>query len=335
MWLVLEVPYDCVLMNFEHTATIGKAGEMRLRIDFAYDGTNFSGWAKQPNLRTVQGVMEDALNTLLRTRRQNVHVSCSVATAPAHRFYPIHLTVAGRTDAGVHAAHQVCHVDADACALEHLVGHMAVTPIKALELRLSRMLPDDIAIQGICVAPEGFDARFSALERTYIYRIADGQSRADPRLNACVFCVDDVLDVSLMDQAARMMIGLHDFGSFAKPNPGGTTIREVKVARWQRRDLSETSTLCIPRLDDGLIEFTIVADAFAHNMVRSLVQASLQIGRHKKSLAWFEDKIAHPVREGSTGPIAPQGLTLEYVAYPCDEQLASRAQAIRAKRTLE
>ena len=143
--------------------------------------------------------------------------------------------------------------------------------------------------------------------------------------------IDYALDVDAMNQAAKMMVGLHDFGSFARPNPGGTTIREVKKAYWERIGQC-TSERRVPPLEQGLLEFTIVADAFAHNMVRSLVNASVQIGRGKRSLDWLYEKINTPIREGSTGPIAPQGLTLEYVAYPPDDELASRAEQIRARR---
>lgn len=318
---------------------------MRLRLDLAYDGTNFNGWAKQPNLRTVQGVIEAALCMVLRIRSSQdekqankicVSSTEGLSTSPA-TVHPIHLTVAGRTDAGVHASYQVCHLDIEPDLLNRCLGHMQLNPIEALEHRLTHVLPADISVHRVSLAPDGFDARFSALERTYIYRIADKQSVRDPRLRNFVLSIDDVLDISLMNAAAERMIGLHDFGSFARPNPGGTTIREVKAASWQRvvsSVSSQRSTGSIPFVEHGLVEFTIIADAFAHNMVRSLVQACVQIGRHKRDLDWFAWKIAVPLREGSTGPIAPQGLTLEYVAYPEDDQLASRAQAIRARRTL-
>ncbi|WEV64455.1 tRNA pseudouridine synthase A [Bifidobacterium sp. ESL0732] len=371
---------------------------MRLRIDLAYDGGGFHGWAKQPGLRTVQGVVEDALHTVLRVPAEDADE-------------PLRLVVAGRTDTGVHAAHQVCHLDVGEQALERCVGHMEVSPVEALRRRLVHDLPDDISLHNVGVAPAGFDARFSASERTYVYRIADGARPADPRLRGFVWNLEDTLDIPAMNEAAAMTIGLHDFGSFATPNPGGTTIREVKQALWRRipvmgiygnaigsyRDESEhatkanektydkckgtdssvdnntdsnenlnsaqsdnaavsmgdkqcvifprgdasehkseeAQTYTVPSLESGLVCFTIVADAFAHNMVRSLVNACVQVGRHRKSLDWFAQKMANPVREGSTGPIAACGLTLEHVAYPPDDELAERAQAIRARRTLD
>lgn len=299
---------------------------MRLRIDLGYDGGGFSGWAVQPDRRTVQGTLESALRTLLRLQDGEGTVR---------------LTVAGRTDAGVHAARQVCHLDVEEDMLARVVGHMDVTPVEALERRLKRLMPSDIAIHRVSVAPEGFDARFSALERTYTYRIADRGSTRDPRLAGCVLALDDTLDLAAMNEAAKLTLGLHDFGSFAIPNPGGTTIREVKTAHWAR--VPSTPLLpegdgygwTVPSLESGLVTFTIVADAFARNMVRSLVRAMVEVGQAKRTVDWFAGKMNQPLREGSTGPISPQGLTLEHVAYPPDEQLAERAEAIRAVRTLD
>lgn len=305
---------------------------VRLRLDLAYDGGAFYGWAKQPTLRTVQGELEQALHTILRVP----------AVDPDE---PLRLTVAGRTDTGVHALHQVCHLDVGESTLDRCVGHMGVPAPEALFRRLSRMVPDDIAIHAVSVAPEGFDARFSALERTYVYRICDDARPVDPRMRGFVLALDDRLDLDAMNAAAAMTIGLHDFGSFATPNPGGTTIREVKQAHWSRIPVSPlvpgasggagtAGGYTVPAAESGLVCFTIVADAFARNMVRSLVNACVKVGQGRKDLDWFAEKMATPLREGSTGPIAPQGLTLEHVAYPAADQLAARAEAIRAKRTL-
>lgn len=303
---------------------------VRLRIDLAYDGTGFYGWAKQPDMRTVQGEIERVLHTVLRVPDDD-------------GTEPLRLTVAGRTDTGVHASHQVCHLDVNEETLQRCVGHMDVPAHIALERRLQRMLPTDIAIHAVRNAPDGFDARFSALERTYVYRIADRSSVVDPRSRNFVLHIDDHLDIESMNQAAVMTIGLHDFGSFATPNPGGTTIREVKTAYWRRieeRPLVADGTTMgeryrTPAMESGLLCFTIVADAFARNMVRSLVNGCVQVGTGKRSVEWFAGKMATPLREGSTGPIAPQGLTLEHIEYPEDDLLAVRAEAIRAKRTLD
>jgi len=277
----------------------------------------------------VQGEIERILHTVLRVPVDDAGE-------------PLRLTVAGRTDTGVHASHQVCHLDISETILARCVGHMNVPPVVALTRRLQRMLPNDITIHGINEAPQGFDARFSALERTYVYRIADRSSEIDPRMRGFVLHVDDDLDLETMNQAAAMTIGLHDFGSFATPNPGGTTIREVKTAYWRRipqrplvdGEMTMGERYRTPSMESGLACFTIVADAFARNMVRSLVNGCVQVGIGKRSLDWFADKMATPLREGSTGPIAPQGLTLEHIEYPDDDQLAIRAETIRAKRTL-
>ena len=151
---------------------------VRLRIDLAYDGTDFYGWAKQPDMRTVQGEIERVLHTILRVPEGDDNE-------------PLRLTVAGRTDTGVHASHQVCHLDINEETLARCVGHMQVEPVMALTRRLQRMLPNDIAIHSIKEAPEGFDARFSALERTYVYRIADRSSEIDPRTRNSVLHIDD------------------------------------------------------------------------------------------------------------------------------------------------
>ena len=298
---------------------------MRLRLDLAYDGTAFSGWARQPGLRTVQGELERAMQLILH----------------AGSGTELRLTVAGRTDAGVHARHQVCHVDVEPHVLDACIGHLNLDGVRAFEYRLRRILPDDIALHSLIQAPPGFDARFSALSRTYVYRICDDAITHDPRLRAFVLRLDERLDIDAMNEAAELMVGLHDFGSFATPSPHGTTIREVKHAHWARAESQPSprgvqvaqAPGCI-NLGSGLVLFTVVADAFAHNMVRSLVNACVQIGRRRRDVAWFQDKLDRPEREGDTGPIAARGLSLEHVEYPCDDELAARASAIRARRTL-
>jgi len=191
----------------------------RLRIDLAYDGGGFYGWAKQPNLRTVQGTIEDALHKVLRVPADDA-------------AEPLRLTVAGRTDTGVHASHQVAHLDVSDEVLNRCVGHMTIPVTEALTRRLKAVLPSDIVIHGIAVAPAGFDARFSALERTYVYRVADRSSEIDPRLRGCVLTVDESLDLELMNRAAALTIGLHDFG------PSPLRIREHYDPRSQDRLLA-------------------------------------------------------------------------------------------------
>ncbi|WP_314687332.1 tRNA pseudouridine synthase A [uncultured Bifidobacterium sp.] len=302
---------------------------MRLRIDLAYDGSDFHGWARQPGMTTVQGSIEDALTRVLRIGDGE----------PRPR-----LVVAGRTDAGVHASHQVCHVDVDPDVLGRCVGHIAADPPTALLRRLDHLLPSSVRIRSVAPAPDGFDARFSALARTYVYRLGDGV--VDPRLRGFVLAVDGPVDVDAMNEACGFMVGLHDFGSFAIANPGGTTIRRVLAAGWSRVPVPDGTALAagsqtdvgdplpVPSVEAGLLRFTIIADAFARNMVRSLVGACLKVGRHDRTPEWMAGKITVPLREGFTGPAPAFGLTLESVSYPPDEELAARARAIRARRTL-
>lgn len=315
----------------------GKMSLVRLRMDLAYDGGGFHGWARQPGLRTVQGCIEHALSLITGVRRPNGEFSHS------QDVWEPRLVVAGRTDAGVHASHQVAHLDVPDAVLEFCRGHMGADGVSALERRLRHLLPADIVLLGLKLAPMGFDARFSALERTYLYRVSQGDRAGDPCMRGFVLDLEGSLDLQAMNEAAAECIGLHDFGSFARPNPGGTTIRKVLAAHW---DLVPTVNLFetapgqgavgyLPTfMESGLTVFRIVADAFAHNMVRSLVAACIQVGQGRRSVQWFADKVAYPLREGSTGPIDARGLTLEHVAYPPDDQLAERAQAIRARRTL-
>ncbi len=144
------------------------------------------------------GEIEQALHRILRVD-------------PNDASEPLRLVVAGRTDTGVHASHQVCHIDMSPDILERAVGHMKVPAVTALEHRLQRVLPDDITIHRISEAPVGFDARFSALERTYVYRIADRSSEVDPRLRGCVLHIDGDLDIEAMNLAAAQTIGLRDW----------------------------------------------------------------------------------------------------------------------------
>ena len=310
---------------------------VRLRMDLAYDGGGFHGWARQPGLRTVQGCIEHALSLITGVRSSQGGVPHN------HDVWEPRLVVAGRTDTGVHASHQVAHLDIPDGVLESCRGHMEADGVVALERRLRHLLPADIVLLGLRLAPKGFDARFSAMERTYLYRVSQGGQPGDPRMRGYVLDLEGSLDLQAMNEAARACIGLHDFGSFARPNPGGTTIRKVLAAHWDLvpavnlfgPDPDRNAVGYLPAfMESGLTVFRIVADAFAHNMVRSLVAACIQVGLGRRSVPWFVDKVSHPLREGSTGPIDARGLTLEHVAYPPDDQLAERAQAIRARRTL-
>lgn len=265
---------------------------MRLRIDLAYDGTGFHGWATQPGLRTVQGTLEEWIGQVLRLGG------------------PPSLTVAGRTDAGVHARRQTCHVDLD----------LDEDPSATLLHRLRRVLPDDISVRAVTVAPPGFDARFSALWRRYCYRLAD--RAPDPLLRGHITPVREPLDVGALNAGAELLVGLRDFAAFCKPRAGATTIRHL-------RELSAT------RRDDGVVEVHLLADAFCHSMVRSLVGALTSVATGRRSLAWLEEAATSTVRHGEVQVMAARGLTLEDVGYPPDDELAARATEARARRTLE
>ena len=180
-----------------------ESGFRRLRIELAYDGTNFSGWAVQPDRRTVQACIEEALSKIARINVETI--------------------VAGRTDAGVHATGQVIHVDVP----ESLV-------LEDLGYKLNRILDEDVRINNIEIAPPAFHARFSALRRYYEYRILDENKVIQPlaRLNTASWYRP--LDVDLMNHASALLLGTHDYAAFCKFREGGTTIRTLETYQWRR-----------------------------------------------------------------------------------------------------
>lgn len=287
-------------MSLNNTAT-------RLRFDLSYDGTDFHGWAKQkPNggqtLRTVQGVLEDTLAMILR--------------------HPVELTVAGRTDAGVHAAGQVAHCDVDPGALEQrsIDGDPA-----RLVRRLARILPEDIRVHAVDFAPEGFDARFSALRRHYVYRVTTRASGALPTRSRDTAAWPKPVDIDLMQHAATALVGLHDFAAFCKAKPNATTIREVESFTWH-----DVSTPTEPEL----FEARVSADAFCWSMVRSLVGCCLAVGEGRRDVN-FADAMLAETQRSSQIPVAPaKGLSLVGVDYPEPGELAARAAITRDKREL-
>ncbi|MGO1590638.1 MAG: tRNA pseudouridine(38-40) synthase TruA [Ancrocorticia sp.] len=279
----------------------------RVRLDLAYDGSGFHGWAAQPGLRTVEGVLSDALATLFRE---------SVA-----------LTVAGRTDAGVHARGQVVHVDVPQDVLAAMPGRSDSEPCVALLRRLNALLArscdgpkgsSDVVVYRAAVVPEEFDARFSALRRTYTYRVCDEPECFDPLRRHDVLWVTDRLNVPAMNRAAAELLGEHDFISYCKPREGATTVRELQRLDAVRRD--------------NLVEITATADAFCHSMVRTLVGSLLKVGSGARDEGWPRRRLDERLRNGEVIVAPPHPLTLQRVDYPGRGELAARAAQTRHVR---
>lgn len=289
----------------------------RVRIDLAYDGAGFHGWAAQDGLRTVEGEIANALQTIFRR--------------------PLKLTVAGRTDSGVHAAHQVAQADlpvTDAASrdlgalTERLNGLLAAAcaarwrPLAERKLVPAAMADkgmSDLVIHRMIRVSHDFDARFSALARHYRYLVVDGREGRNPVIRTDQWwCPYRDLDVFQMQRAADVLVGTHDFLSFCKPREGATTIRDLRA-------------LDVMRQGD-VLQIEVSADAFCHSMVRSLVGALIEVGRGQKSVQWVRDLIREPGRHHGV-PVAPaRGLTLVGVDYPPPSGWAQRAEEARATR---
>ena len=250
----------------------------RLRLDVSYDGTGFSGWASQPGLRTVQGTLEAAIVTVLRV--------------PDEERDGVRLTVAGRTDAGVHARGQVCSIDLDVVDLD----------VDGLHRRLGRLLSDDVVVRRLSIAPAGFDARFSALWRRYSYRVCDGVAGLDPLRRHEVLQWPRPLDESAMNDAALALLGEHDFAAFCKRREGATTTRDLVELSWTRTS--------------GVLSCRVVANAFCHNMVRSLVGSLIVVGEGRRPVEWPAEVLAAGQRDSRVPVVPAHGLSLEEVGYP-------------------
>ncbi|SFO97322.1 tRNA pseudouridine38-40 synthase [Geodermatophilus dictyosporus] len=274
----------------DEPATGPGGGLVRCRLSVAYDGTAFSGWARQPTRRTVQGELEAALATVLRC--------------------PVDLTVAGRTDAGVHATGQVAHADVPRAAWEE--------QRERLVRRLRGVLPADVAVSAVAEAPPGFDARFGALARHYAYRLTDADSGPPPLRRADTVGWPRRVDAAAMDHAAGLMPGEHDFAAFCRRREGATTVRTLLA-------------LAVAREGD-LVTVSASADAFCHSMVRSLVGALLAVGEGRRAPGWPAGLLTRRERAGDVLVAPPGGLTLVRVDYPPDADLAARAQVTRARR---
>jgi len=306
----------------DDAAAAGRPEITRLRLDVAYDGTGFAGWAKQPGLRTVQGTLEDALAQLL------------VRTPPAPT-----LVVAGRTDAGVHATGQVVHVDltdAQIAALDRPPRGRAAAeagePLphvpsadraaSALARRLGGVLgtrSDVVVLSGVR-APDGFDARFSATWRAYRYRISDATGPRDPLQRHRTVDVPAALDEALLQHAADALLGLHDFAAYCKPRAGASTIRTLQEMTWARTA-------------DGALEVVVRADAFCHSMVRALVGACVAAAGGRVGIPRLRELLDLRERTSEFTVMPARGLVLERVGYPADADLAARNEVTRARRS--
>ncbi|MGK3953969.1 tRNA pseudouridine(38-40) synthase TruA [Microbacterium sp. I2] len=285
---------------------------MRIRLDIAYDGTHFRGWARQPGLRTVQETLESALGRVLGGDPR--------------------LVVAGRTDAGVHASGQVAHVDLDEAQDARLLARRPrageTSPpedrVTALAARMTGVVGaySDVAVTRSVEAAPGFDARFSAVWRRYEYRIADTVTGYDPLERHRTTSVRASLDHEAMDAAARALIGLHDFAAYCKPREEATTIRTLLEFDWHRDDA-------------GVLVANVKADAFCHSMVRALVGACVAVGEGRLDAEDVVDIRDARDRVPDVKVLAARGLTLTEVGYPADELLAQRAEQTRARRDRE
>lgn len=270
-----------------------ESGFFRVRITLSYDGTNFFGWGKQADRRTVQGELEAALFKLFQQQLDTV--------------------VAGRTDAGVHASGQVCHVD------------LPENEYTDIAYRLNRILTDEIRIKSVERTSPDFHARFGALRRHYMYKIKDGNGYIEPtsRLDIAPWYRD--LNVDLMNQAAATLIGEHDFFSYARYRENATTIRELQRFEFERNE-------------DGLIIARLSADAFLYNMVRSLIGTMVYIGEGRFNTDWAREVLEKRERPSDSVVFPAKGLTFTGVDYPADSELHARilkTMAIRAESSEE
>ena len=280
----------CTEQHQDEPVTDIGGGLVRLRLAVSYDGTALQGWARQPGQRTVQGELEQALSMVLRC--------------------PVDLTVAGRTDAGVHATGQVAH-----CDVPRVLWDEQGT---RLVRRLRGVLAADIAVRSVVEAPPEFDARFGALARHYVYRLTDTEWGPPPLRRADTVGWPRTLDVGAMARAAVLLLGEHDFAAFCRRREGATTIRTLLA-------------LDVDRSGD-LVTISASADAFCHSMVRSLVGALSAVGEGRRAPEWPAELFARSERSSEV-PVAPAGgLTLVRVDYPPDDELAARARITRAKR---
>lgn len=240
-----------------------------VRLDIEYDGSGFRGWAKQPALRTVQGELEAALATVLRE--------------------PIELTVAGRTDTGVHALGQVASFVTEAEAP------------KDLARRLNGIGPRDIAVTSAKVVEDGFDARRDAKARSYRYRLL-ARSAPSPFEQGRALWWPHRIDRGALDACAAALPGTHDFTAFTPTQTDHVRFdRDILAAAWS--------------WDGDVASFRITADAFMRNMVRVLVGTMLEVASGRRTLANFTQLLTGAPRTAAGDTAPSHGLYLESVTY--------------------
>jgi tRNA pseudouridine38-40 synthase len=278
------------------SAESAEPSKVRWRLDIAYDGTNFSGWAAQAGRRTVQGELESWITRILRLAE------------------PAQLVCAGRTDAGVHARGQVAHLE---------LGSMMIIDGAALTRRLNKVLGGDCVVRRIAAAPPGFDARFAAIWRRYVYRLSDSGIPPDPLYRYQITQVRDQVDLARLNEEAATLIGLRDFGAFCRRRDGASTIRTLLELTARRAPSGPMA---------GVIECTVRADAFCHTMVRSLVGALVAVATGQRDHEWLAAITERGVRDSTITVMPATGLTLEEVGYPADHELAARVVEARDRR---
>jgi tRNA pseudouridine38-40 synthase len=279
-------------------------GFVRLRLDIAYDGTDFAGWASQAGQRTVAGVLDETLSTVFRT--------------------PVQCRAAGRTDAGVHASGQVVHLDVPEHALPYAyprTTRISDSEFLPLVRRLARFLPADVRVLDINRAAAGFDARFSALRRHYVYRLSTAPYGVEPQEARYVTAWPRPLDLDAMSTASRDLLGLNDFAAFCRHRDGATTIRDLQRLDWSR--------------DRDRVTAHVSADAFCWSMVRSLVGALLAVGEHRREPRWCATLLTSTHRSSDFAAAPPQGLTFVGVDYPPDDELEARTKVTRELRVVD
>lgn len=243
---------------------------MKLAGFVEYDGADFAGWAAQPGLRTVEETLTDALETVLRQ--------------------PVKLSVAGRTDAGVHASGQVVSFSADTDLRPALISYKATA-----------VLPEDLALRRCVSVPEGFDARKDARSRSYEYRIVNDEIRSPLERRRASY-VARKLDFGLLERAASLVPGAHDFRAFTPSRTYHVRFeRIVEESYWER--------------SGDLLTYRITADSFLYGMVRTLVGTMLEVADGRRDMADFERLLSGGERN-EAGPAVPsRGLTLVGVRY--------------------